>query len=599
MIRLARYLKYFKVEIIIGPFFKLMEAVFELIVPLVMASIIDIGIKNQDKGYVLQKGGIILLLGVAGLIFALICQYSASKASQGFGTKVRNDLFAHINQLSHAEIDKLGTNSLITIITNDVNQMQLAVAMLIRLVVRAPFLVIGATVMAMMLDLRLSIIFLIVGPLIVLLLFFIMKKSVPLYRARQKVIDIISLLTRENLSGARVIRAFSNQEKQIKHFNEVNDQASDIAIRVGKLSALLSPATFVLMNLAIVAIIWFGGVRVNIGGLTQGEVIALINYMTQISLALVVVVNLVIIFTKAAASGARINQVFDMKSSLVEGDFSRNISEERNLSTEADIPGEINSTIIRGMKPLLSLREVIFSYPDSEEYALEGINLEINAGEVIGIIGGTGSGKSTLVNLLPRLYDVSGGEILLRGIPVQEYSFEELRKSVSMVPQKTVLFYGTIKDNIKMAYQYATNEEIEKALRIAQAKEFVDKLQERTDYLIMQGGKNLSGGQRQRLAIARAIVSSPDILILDDSSSALDYATDAKLQKALREELKNTTVIMVSQRVGAIRGADQIIVLDDGKIAGSGKHEDLIKTCEVYQEICHSQLDGKEGDSHE
>jgi len=575
MIRLARYLKYFKVEIIIGPFFKFMEAVFELIVPLVMASIIDVGIKNGDKSYVLQRGAIIILLGVAGLIFALICQYSAARASQGFGTRVRNDLFAHINKLSHAELDSLGTNSLITIISNDVNQMQLAVAMLIRLIVRAPFLVIGATVMAMLLDMKLSCIFLIVSPLIILLLFVIMKKSVPLYRVRQKVLDNISLVTRETLSGARVIRAFSNQENQEKHFQEVNDQVAEIAIRVGKLSALLNPATFVLMNIAIVGIIWFGGIRVNIGGLTQGELIALINYMTQIALALVVVVNLVIIFTKAAASAGRINQVFETKPSLSHG---KNCAE-----------GDANSSL-----PYLSIRNISFAYPGSEEYVLENINFDVYEGELIGIIGGTGSGKSTLVNLLPRLYDVSQGEILLQGIRVQDYSIEMLRTQIGMVPQKTVLFYGSIGDNLRMAYQAATKEELDKAINIAQAREFVDKLPEKLDYLVMQGGKNLSGGQRQRLAIARAIVGCPKLLILDDSSSALDYTTDGKLQKALREELSETTVIMVSQRVNAIKNADKIIVLDEGKVVGSGKHTELIKNCEIYQEICFSQLGEEE-----
>lgn len=596
MIRLAKYLKYYKLEITIGPFFKLMEAIFELIVPLVMASIIDIGIKQGDKSYVIQKGIIIILLGVAGLIFALICQYSAARASQGFGTRVRNELFAHINTLSHAELDKLGTNSLITMITNDVNQMQLAVAMLIRLVVRAPFLVIGATVMAMMLDLKLSSIFIIVAPLIVLLLYTIMKKSIPLYQVRQKVLDQISLVTRENLSGARVIRAFSAQEKQEARFNKVNDESVDIAVRVGKLSALLNPATFVLMNMAIVAIIWFGGIRVNIGGLTQGEVIALINYMTQISLALVVVVNLVIIFTKAAASATRINLVFDMKSSLVDGDMQLHSYLGNQLMAGEGIDNMEEGEMISEKVPYLSFHNVFFGYPDSEEYVLENINLDILKGEVIGIIGGTGSGKSSLVNLIPRLYDVTEGEILLNGKNLKEYSFEAIRSNISMVPQKTVLFYGSIRDNLRMAYKNASEDEIRKAITIAQAKEFIDKLPENLDYMIMQGGKNLSGGQRQRVAIARAVVGDPGILILDDSSSALDYATDSRLQKALREERKDTTLIMVSQRVGAIKNADKIVVLDDGKVAGIGTHEELLKECRIYHEICSSQLGEQEGE---
>jgi ATP-binding cassette subfamily B protein len=572
MFRLARYLRHFKKEVIIGPFFKLMEAVFELIVPLVMASIIDIGIKSGDKAYVLQKGGIIILLGVVGLIFALICQYSAARASQGFGTRVRNDLFAHINTLSHAELDRFGTNSLITVITNDVNQMQLAVAMLIRLVVRAPFLVIGATVMAMMLDLKLSLIFLAVAPVVSLLLYFIMSKSVPFYRTRQKVLDQISLLTRENLSGARVIRAFSRQEKEEERFQKANEEAAQIAIRVGKLSALLSPATSLIMNTAILAIIWFGGMRVNTGGLTQGEVIAFINYMTQISLALVVVANLVIIFTKASASAGRINAVFDTSSALQEGSL----------------------TVPEDTIPLISFRQVSFAYPGSEEYALEDISLDILEGETIGIIGGTGAGKSTLVSLLPRLYDINKGVITMKGIPIREFTFGTLRKQFGIAPQRSVLFSGSIAQNLRMAKEDATTEEMNRALEIAQAKEFIEKLPGKLGTEILQDGKNLSGGQRQRLTIARALVGDPKVLILDDSFSALDYATDAALRKALREYCKDMTVLMVSQRAATIRYCDKIVVMEDGRIVGIGKHSELLEHCEVYKEICSSQLNGGE-----
>lgn len=416
MLKLARYLKYFKREVIIGPFFKLLEAIFELIVPLVMASIIDVGIKNNDKAYVLQKGGIMLLLGVMGLIFALICQYSAARASQGYGTMVRNDLFKHINSLSYQELDQVGTNHLITVITNDVNQMQLAVAMLIRLVVRAPFLVIGAIAMALLLDLKLSLIFLAVAPVVSLLLYIIMKKSIPFYKGRQKTLDKISLITRENLSGARVIRAFSKQEKEEGRFDEANAEASDIAIQVGKLSALLNPATFLILNAAIIAILWFGGMRVNTGSLTQGEIIALVNYMTQISLALVVVANLVVIFTKAGASAARINRVFDTVSGM---------KDEANAPIVA-----VNSSI-----PHFSFRKVSFAYPGSKEYVLENIDMDIFHGETIGIIGGTGSGKSTLINLLPRLYDVSSGELRMDGVPISDYPIEELRRQISVAPQ--------------------------------------------------------------------------------------------------------------------------------------------------------------------
>ncbi len=576
MFRLAKYLKHYKKELIIGPFFKLMEAIFELIVPLVMASIIDIGIKNNDKSFVLQRGGLILLLGVAGLIFALICQYSAARASQGFGTKVRNELYAHISTLSHAELDQLGTNQLITVITNDVNQMQLAVAMLIRLVVRAPFLVMGAAVMAMMIDFKLSLIFLAVIPIISFLLYIIMKKSVPFYRARQRLLDNISLVTRENLTGARVIRAFSREEKEERRFEGVNEEATLIAIQVGKLSALLNPAIFILMNLAIVAIIWFGGIRINTGKLTQGELIAMINYMTQISLALVVVANLVVIFTKAAASAGRINKVLDTKSTLIQGSHRDNEEE------------------VRRQGPLISLKQVSFAYPDSEEYALEEISFDIEEGETIGIIGGTGSGKSTLINLLPRLYEATKGEILLEGKSLRDYTFDTLRKHFGVAPQKAVLFLGSIKDNLRMAKEDATEEEMKRAIKTAQAEEFISKFPQGLNHKIAQNGKNLSGGQRQRLTIARALVGRPKILILDDSLSALDYATDARLRKALREDCRDMTVIMVSQRAGTIMHADKIIVLEDGRIVGIGKHSDLLQGCEVYKEICLSQFSEEE-----
>jgi len=570
MLRLARYLKYFKKEVIIGPFFKLLEAVFELIVPLVMASIIDIGIKNRDYTYVLQRGGIILLLGFMGLIFAIICQYNAAKASQGFGTIVRNDLYSHINKLSHGELDLLGTNSLITVLTNDINQMQLAVAMLIRLVVRVPFLIIGAVVMSMILDLKLSIIFLIVAPLVSAVIFLIMKLSVPYYRVRQKMLDKVSRVTRENLSGARVVRAFSKQDHEINRFNEANDEVADVAINVGKISAFLNPATFAILNTAILAILWFGGYRVSDGSLTQGEVIAFVNYITQISLALVVFANLVVIFTKAAASAGRINKVFDTLPSITDkgGKNFDNTSEE----------------------PLISIDKVSFAYPRSDEYALEDINIDIHEGELIGIIGGTGSGKSTLINLLPRFYDVTKGEIRLKGIPLKDYSIDKLRGLFAIVAQKSVLFSGSISDNLRYMKEDATIDEIKWAIETAQAKEFVERLPEAYDAPINQGGRNLSGGQRQRINIARALVRKPKILILDDSFSALDYTTDANLRAALKENLKDTTVFIVSQRANTIKNADQIVVLDDGKMVGLGKHDQLYKNCQVYKEICDSQL---------
>lgn len=571
MLKLARYLKYFKKEVIIGPFFKLLEAVFELIVPLVMASIVDIGIKNRDTAYVIQRGGIIVLLGLMGLIFAFICQYSAAKASQGFGTMVRNDMYTHINSLSHGELDKLGTNILITILTNDINQMQLAVAMLIRLVVRVPFLIIGAIVMSMILDLNLSIIFLIVAPLVSAVLFLVMKLSVPYYRVRQKMLDKVSLITRENLSGARVIRAFSKQEDEIKRFAGANNEVAEVAINVGKISAFLNPATFTILNIAILAILWFGGDRVYSGSLTQGEVIAFVNYMTQISLALVVFANLVVIFTKASASAGRINRVFETTSSLTEG------NESLDKIPADDIP-------------LISLDKVFFAYPGSDEYALENISFDIGEGETIGIIGGTGSGKTTLINLLPRFYDVDKGEIKLKGISLKEYSFDELRGLFGIVPQKAVLFSGSISDNLRFSNEDASLEEIEKAVEYAQAKEFVQKLPKGYDTEINQGGRNLSGGQRQRITIARALVRKPKILMLDDSFSALDYTTDSNLREAIYKNFKESTLILISQRANTIKNADQIIVLDDGEIVGIGKHDKLYETCNIYREICDSQL---------
>ena len=598
MKKLARYLKSFKKQVIIGPIFKLLEAIFELIVPLVMASIIDNGIANGDKAYVLKMGGVMILLGVLGLVFALICQYSAALASQGVGTKLRNDLFKHINSLSYKEIDELGTNSLITRITNDVNQIQLVVAMLIRLVIRAPFLVIGAAVMALMIDLKLGLIFIIVAPLVSVVLYFVMSRSVPFYKVRQTKLDEVSLITRENLSGARVIRAFSKQEHERERFNESSDEVADIAIRVGKLSAILNPATFIILNVAIIAIIWFGGFRVDNGSLTQGQIIAFVNYMTQISLALVVVANLVVVFTKGSASAARINEIFETESSVVEGNYTSDIlknNNKKNNVNQGDTNGnhgKLNNTT--NLVPKIQFKDVSFSYLGNEEYSLEHLTVDIKKGETVGIIGGTGSGKTTLVNLLPRFYDTSKGSILIDGVDVKEYSLEALRKQFGIVPQKAALFGGTILENMRFAKEDASMEEIRKAAKIAQAEEFIESKPEGYNTIVSQGGKNLSGGQKQRLTIARALVGSPEILILDDSASALDFATDAKLRKAIHENCEGMTVFIVSQRANSIKYADKIIVLDDGLVKGIGTHDELFDSCEVYREICLSQLSEEE-----
>lgn len=573
MFKIARFLKDFKKQIIIGPIFKLTEAVFELIVPLVMAKIIDVGVKNGDVGYVLKMGGVLILLGVVGLGCSLTCQYNAAKASQGFGTVVRNELFAHINTLSYKELDKFGTPALITRMTNDVNQLQLAVAMLIRLVIRAPFLVVGAAVMALSIDLKLGSIFVIATPFIVLTLYLVMTNSIPLYKKVQERLDKISLITRENLVGARVIRAFSNQEAEYDRFRGTTDGLKDSAVKVGKLSVLLHPLTLVIMNIAIIAIVWFGGYRVYDGALTQGEIIALVNYMNQILLALVVVANLVVIFTKASASAKRINEIFDDEPSVKEGEIS-------SVSAEADVPE-------------IEFKDVSFSFGTGEK-AVDNLSVRIMRGETVGIIGGTGSGKSTVVNLLSRFYDPTEGEILINGKNVKALSFGYLRKLIGIVPQRAVLFSGTIRDNMKWGNENATDEEIIEALKIAQAYEFVEKLPEGLSAPVMQGGKNFSGGQRQRLTIARALIVNPEILILDDSASALDFATDSKLRKAIKQNTKNMTVIMISQRATTIKNADKIIVLDEGEVAGIGKHAELFDNCDVYREICLSQISKEE-----
>ncbi|MDE6595600.1 MAG: ABC transporter ATP-binding protein/permease [Oscillospiraceae bacterium] len=576
MFKLAKkYLGAFKKELIIGPAAKLTEAIFELIVPLIMADIIDTGINGgAGKPYIYRMGGIMVLLGVLGLCCALVCQYLASRASQGVGTVIRNDLFRHINTFSHAELDRFGTPSLITRITGDVNQVQSAVAMLIRLVVRAPFLVIGAAVMAMTIDLKLSVIFLAVMPLVSLVLYLIMSRSVPFYKVIQKKLDKISLITRESLTGARVIRAFSRGEAEEERFGEANEDYAETSMRVGRLSALLNPLTYAIMNLAIAAIVWFGGFRVDSGDLSQGQVIAFVNYMTQISLALVVVANLVVLFTKAAACSARINEIFDTASSIVDGEGA---NAKRNV-------------------PKIEFKNLSFSYSENGDNALENISFSVNAGETVGVIGGTGSGKSTLVNLIPRFYDAEQGEVLIDGENVKNYKLDDLRKKVGVVPQKAVLFSGTIADNLRWGNENASLEDMEKAVSIAQAKEFIDKLPEGFDTEIAQGGRNLSGGQKQRLTIARALTGSPEILILDDSASALDFATDAALRKAIAQNTTNMTVIIVSQRATSIRYADKIIVLDDGEAVGIGTHDKLMESCEVYREIVLSQeKSAKEG----
>ena len=574
MFKLRRFLKDYKKECIIGPLCKLFEAILELFVPLVMANIIDVGVKNGDTAYVFKMGLVMVGLAVAGLLSALVCQYLASKASQGVGTKIRRELFAHINTLSHAELDKLGTPSLITRITNDVNQVQQSVAMGIRLLTRAPFIVAGALVMAMSINLKMSIIFFISAVLIGITLYFVMSRSIPIFSAIQKKLDKIGLISRENLSGNRVIRAFSKQKSEKERIENATDDLAKTSIRVSRLSALLSPVTYAVTDLAIIAIIWFGAVNVNNGtGMLSGDIIALVNYMTQILLAMIVVANLVLLLTKASASAKRINEVFDTKPSVIEK----------------------NKTFIDNDKnaPKIEFKNVTFNYGDGDD-ELTDISFKIMRGQTVGIIGGTGCGKSTLINLIPRFYDVKNGSVYLEGVNVKEYPFSQIRSQIGSVPQQSILFSGSIRDNMKWQSKNATDEEIINALKIAQAYEFVSKLPKGLDSYVEQGGKNFSGGQRQRLCIARALVGNPEILILDDSFSALDFATDASLRKALKENTEDMTVIIVTQRCSTIKNSDLILVLDDGKLVGKGTHEDLFNDCETYREICLSQLNETE-----
>ena len=572
MRKLVRYLKNYKLNLTLGPLAKLTEAIFELIVPLVMSDIIDNGI-DGDGGleYVLTHGAIMVALGVMGLACALTCQYLAAKCSQGFGTELRNDLFRHINTLSFKELDKFGTPSIVNRLSSDVNQLQYMVAMLIRLVIRAPFLVIGAAVMAMTINLKLSLIFIAAAPLIAVVLYFIMSRSIPLYKNVQQKLDKVAQITRENLSGVRVVRAFSEQEYEKDRFDKSADELTRGAIVVGRISALLNPATFVIINAAIIAILWFGGGLVNTGEMTQGEVFAFVNYMTQISLALVVVAQLVVTVTKAIASGTRVVELLDAAPS---------ITDDGNTEVDTSVDA-----------PAVKFDHVSFGYNEGK-YTLTDLTLTVPRGASVGVIGGTGSGKSTLVNLLARFYDVSEGSVELFGTDVKKYPLKQLRRTVAYVPQNTMLFSGTIRSNLLMGGRDADDETLWKCLETAQAASFVREKEKGLDSVVMQGGKNFSGGQRQRLAVARALAAHSDILVLDDSSSALDFATDLNMRTAINATRGDTTLFLVSQRATSLKDCDVIVVLDGGLVAGIGKHDDLLKTCDVYREIYLSQTDG-------
>ena len=569
---MRKYYMLYKKEFILGPACKLTEAILELLVPLVMARIVDVGVQNGDVPYILKMGGLMVLLGAAGLGFAVICQYCAAVAQQGVGTALRRDLLHKIHTLSSADRAQFSNATLITRITNDVNQIQSGVAMLIRLVFRSPFLIAGSLIMAMALDLRMSVIFFIAGFLVSGIMYYVLSRSLPLYKKIQKKLDGLLRITGENLSGVRVIRAFVRQAHETKRFADGNEALTRVCMRVAKLNAYLNPLTFAVINLGIAALLVFGGFKVNAGSLTQGEIIALTNYMTQILLSIIVFANVIVVFTKAGASIDRVKEVLAAEPTMHEGT-------EETFDENA---------------PAVEVRHVDFSFAGSEEKLLSNIDFTIERGETVGIIGGTGAGKSVLVNLLMRLHDVTGGEVRIFGRDVRDCTFAALRGAVHIVSQGSRLFQGTVRENLLCGKRDISDEALRQALRIAQCSEFVDKLPEGLDAPVEEGGKNFSGGQRQRLCVARALVGDPEILIFDDSSSALDYATDANMRRAVSKELRGKTVLYVAQRVSTVRNADKIILLDDGEVRGIGTHQTLYTENELYREICDSQLSESE-----
>lgn len=569
---LMKYLKHYKKESVLAPLFKMLEACFELLVPLVMANIIDVGIKNRDVSYIFRMCLVMILLGVIGLVCSLTAQYYSAKAATGFGTALRNDLFRHISSLSYTEIDKIGTSTLLTRMTSDTNQIQTGVNLVLRLFLRSPFIVFGAMIMSFTIDVKSAMIFVVTIPLLSVVVFGIMIISIPLYKKVQAHLDRVTLLTRENLAGARVIRAFNRQKKEFEEFDKATDDLMHVQLFVGRISAFLNPVTYVIINAATIAIIWIAAIQTDRGIILQGQVVALVNYMSQILVELIKLANLIINITKSLACAKRIEAVFFQQTSISNGTVSA--AGEKNTESEY----------------ALQFRNVSLQYAGASEPSVSNLNFSVRKGETVGIIGGTGSGKSSLIHLIPRFYDITEGEVLVDGTDVRQYDLKGLRKKIGIVPQKVVLFAGTIAENIRWGKQDATEDEIRQALQIAQAKEFVDAKDGGIQFKITQGGKNLSGGQKQRLTIARAVVRKPDILILDDSASALDFATDAALRKAIREQTDNMTVLIVSQRASTIMHADKILVMEDGEIVGIGTHQTLLAECEVYREICQSQM---------
>lgn len=587
---LLKYLKDYKKESILAPLFKMLEASFELLVPLVMAAVIDKGIEGKDKSYIVTLCFVMILLGLIGFVCSITAQYFAAKAATGFARKLRYEMFSHIQRLSYSKLDTAGTSTLITRMTSDVNQVQSGVNMFLRLFLRSPFIVIGAMIMAFYVDVRAAVVFAVAIPILSLVVFGIIFANIPLYKKVQNRLDKVLLVTRENLNGIRVIRAFNQEAKEIEGFDEKNTGLTRIQLFAGRISALLNPITYVIINLALVALLYKGALQVDGGYITQGDVIALISYMSQILVELVKLANLIVTLTKAAACASRIQGVMEIPEGME--------NERRDDSEEADLETKVLETAHQGGKmesdEAVRFDHVCFTYEGAGGEVLTDMDFSVRKGETVGIIGGTGSGKSTLVQLIPRFYDVSSGCVYVDGKEVREYEVEELRNKVGMVPQKAALFKGTIRENILFGRDDATDEMIEEAVAVAQAKEFIEAKEGGLLSRVEQGGRNLSGGQKQRLTIARALVRQPEILILDDSCSALDYATDAALRAGIKGLSYEPTVFIVSQRTASIQYADKIIVLDDGEIAGMGTHEELLKTCQVYQEIYDSQYK-KEG----
>ena len=588
MKKLLIYLKDYKKETVLAPLFKLLEASFELFVPLVMAAIIDNGIANGDRGYIGRMCLVLIALGIIGLTCSITAQYFAAKAAVGFAAQMKHALFAHIQSLSFTEMDTVGTSTLITRMTSDANQVQNGVNMVLRLFLRSPFIVFGAMIMAFTIDVKSALVFVAAIPLLSLVVFGIMIITTPMYRKVQGGLDAVMGITRENLTGVRVLRAFNKEESEIRRFEDTNNTLAQMQKAVGKLSALMNPVTYIIINGAVIALVWTGAWQVENGVITQGEVVALVNYMSQILVELIKLANLIVTITKAIACGNRIHSAFELQPSL------RNPAAQtgqKDAAAASAPSGNAGAASGRTAVPAVSFEHVCLTYKNAGAESLTDIDFRACPGQTIGVIGGTGSGKSSLVNLIPRFYDATKGRVLVDGRDVKEYPLKELRGKIGMVLQKSVLFQGTIRENLLWGKEDASDEELYRALEIAQARDFVEEKDGGLDAVVAQGGKNLSGGQRQRLTIARALVRKPSVLILDDSASALDYATDARLRMAIRDMEGGPTVFIVSQRAASIRHADQIIVLDDGEVAGIGTHEQLLEGCAAYQEIYYSQFE--------